>query len=426
VDLVGTTPVESPASHRRSVIRVIEWLLLALAVVQFVSAALPPGYADLISVQSLALDLSQGTVSYLYPGRDFLNNDAWIAHHTRNLARLGASGEPNWCFYPPLIPALVAPLSSASPDAWRLVWAGVQIVLIFGFVALVERLLVVTNSALRPRRVLLYALVIGSYPVAASVDLGQTSLLIAAIVWAGVYFGLQDRNLRRAVFIGVAAFVKPFILLAEAPQIARRKSFSLIAALVVVAGLFALSLARVGVPAHVEYWNFLRTLGASQTAFSGNQSLLAGVLRLFSGLPVTDYGFAQIPRLALLGNVLAVLILVVAATAQWRARDSHPLAATGLWLSAATLALPISWEHHLILLLPAVAYLWTRRWSRSGWLLLGLATMLLEVKWAFLYGDRGLGRLWASLPLFGNVILFGLTMSVHFREGRAAPKEQKG
>ena len=39
---------------------VIRWLLFAAAVIQFVIAALPPGNDDLISIHSLALDLSRG------------------------------------------------------------------------------------------------------------------------------------------------------------------------------------------------------------------------------------------------------------------------------------------------------------------------------------------------------------------------------
>jgi hypothetical protein len=51
--------------------RLLKWLLLMAAIAQFSVVALPPGNADLISVQSLALDLRRGDTSLLYPGRNF-------------------------------------------------------------------------------------------------------------------------------------------------------------------------------------------------------------------------------------------------------------------------------------------------------------------------------------------------------------------
>jgi hypothetical protein len=74
------------------------------------------------------------------------------------------------------------------------------------------------------------------------------------------------------------------------------------------------------------------------------------------------------------------------------------------------LALPVSWEHHLLLLLPVLAFLWSRalaaRWER---VLLIVATVLLEVCWLPLCGESAGGRLVASLPLMGNLMLFVLT-----------------
>jgi len=384
----------------------LKWALFAAALVQFAVLALPPGDADLISVQSLALDLRRGDSSLLYPGRNFERNDEWVAHHTGNLAKLRAKGEPNWCFYPPLLPLVLAPLAGADPEAWRIVWGIVQLALVVAFALLIERLLKAAGA--RTDRVLLFALVLGSYPVARSLHLGQTSLLTALLVWGGVYAARCGRLETQAALMGVAAFVKPFLLLAAVPDVFRRRTGTALGVVAVAAILLAVSLFFVGVAAHVEYWHLLSTLASSQTAYYGNQSLMAGIMRAFSGLRVLDYGFQPDGSLALLARLLALIVLIAAFVIQRRAVNADSIAQVGLWLSAALLALPISWEHHLLFLLPAVAFLWSRAPAKAERVLLLMATALLEVCYLPLYAESAAGRLAASLPLIGNLMLFVL------------------
>lgn len=385
----------------------LKWALFGVALVQFAVVALPPGDADLISVQSLALDLRRGDSSLLYPGRGFERNDEWVAHHTENLAKLRAKGEPNWCFYPPLLPLVLAPLAGADPEAWRIVWGIVQLALVVAFALLIERLL--QAAGVRTDRVLLFALVLGSYPVARSLQLGQTSLLTALLVWGGVYAARRGRLEVPVLLMGVAAFVKPFLLLAAAPDVFRRRTGTALGVVAVAAILLAVSLFFVGTAAHVEYWHLLSTLASSQTAYYGNQSLMAGIMRAFSGLRVMDYGFQPDGSLALLARLMALIVLISAFVIQRRAVNDESIAQVGLWLSAALLALPVSWEHHLLLLLPVLAFLWCRgfaaKWER---VLLFVATALLEVCYLPLYGESAGGRLAASLPLIGNLMLFVL------------------
>lgn len=333
------------------------WALLILAAVQFVLVALPPGNADLISIQTLAYDLAQGDASLLYPGRHFSNNAAWVRHHEATLERLHAPGEANWCFYPPLIPWLAAPVARVHPEVWRLVWAAVQMGLLALFIVLIARLLAVTGAVESPSYVLLAALVLGSYPVARAVALGQTTLLIALLAWGGIYLGRMGKSLPAAIALAVAALFKPFVLLATLTDVFRRRFRVPLLAGITLALLFALSLFAVGLAAHRDYWDLLTTLGVAQTAYVGNQSIMAGVARSVTDLPVLDYGFGNQAALAWLGRVIALLVLATAAHFQWHRRAAHVMASTGLWFSAASLALPISWEHHLALLLPVIAWL---------------------------------------------------------------------
>jgi hypothetical protein len=394
----------------------LEWVLLALALLQFLHEGLPPGNADLISVQSLAIDLSHNEPRFLYPGYGFERNDEWVAHHEANLRSVGQPKlEPNWCFYPPLIPFLLTPIAGASVNSWRMVWGVLQLLLLVAFAEVTVRLLVKSGATPSPHRVLIYALIFGCYPVERAVALGQTSILIALLLWIGIYARMLNKQIPAALSIGFAVFVKPFLALTELVNLARRKTRVALMSWGVVFGLLLLSIIAVGVAAHIEYWNLLRTLSTSLTAYAGNQSLLAGFLRFFSALPVMDYGFQFSPGLALAGRFLAVIILGVAAWAQWTSREVHALAATGLWISASLLALPISWEHHLLFLLPAIAYLWTARWNETGYALLGAATLCICLSVTALYGDTFSGRVAASVPLFGDLMVFVFLVTMHVR-----------
>ncbi len=394
----------------------VEWVLLALAILQFVLTGLPPGNADLISVQSLALDLSHHESRFLYPGYGFSHNDEWVAHHEANLRTVGQPDvQPNWCFYAPLVPFILAPIADVGVQTWRIVWGVIQFALIVLFAELIQRLLKKSGATASPRRVLVYALVFGSAPVARSMVLGQTSVLIAVLLWAGVYARFFEKRASAALTIGMAIFVKPFLALAELVSLARRQTASVLGSIGIAVALMLVSVVAVGIPSNIEYVNLLRTLSSSQTAFSGNQSLFAGLLRFFSDLKVTDYGFQSDPDLAILGRFLALSVLAVAAYAQWKSADANVLASIGLWISAALLALPISWEHHLLFLLPTLAYLWTRRWTKAGYGMLGAMSALICVSWSGFYSESFVGRVAASLPLLGNVMLFIVLVIWHVR-----------
>jgi len=295
------------------------------------------------------------------------------------------------------------------------VWGFIQLALIIVYAELIMRLLLKFRAAPLQRRVLIYALVIGSAAVARSVVLGQTSLLIAVLLWSAVYAQSFEKRVLSAIAAGIAIFVKPFLALVEVVNLFRRNRVAALDAIGVAVALMIVSVIAVGILAHVEYWNLLCTLGSSQTAYSGNQSLYAGLLRLFSDMPVADYGFQFDPGLALLGKIIAAIILAVAAYAQWKSADRNVMVSTGLWISAALLALPISWEHHLLFLIPTVAFLWTCRWSNLSYGVLTASTLLMCVSWSSLYSESFSGRAAASLPLFGDLILFAFLVTLHIR-----------
>jgi len=390
----------------------LAWLIFAGALVQFALVALPPGNDDLVSIHSLALDLAHGQDSLLYPGRDFSRNDQWIAHHEANLRTFGDRGQPNWCFYPPLIPLLASPVAGASDEVWRLMWAAIQLGLVALFVLLVERLL--KFEGLRPNRLMVFALVLGSYPVARSVELGQTSLLIACIVWGAIFFAQTRRPAVAVLLAGMAIFVKPFLAVIVAVDAARRRWIIIAGYAAVYIALFIVSIAAVGLYAHAEYGKLLSTLGRAQTAFYGNQSLLGGILRFAGDMPSPlEYGFLLDPTYAWLGKIIATAVIGIAGWAQLRGGATRPMLSYGLWFSAAALALPISWEHHLVFVIPVVAFLWMQPLNGSQRTWLVISTLLLEICPRPLYADSLPGRAAALLPMLGNLILYCQLIHLH-------------
>jgi hypothetical protein len=402
----------------------IPWVLLIVALAQFISVALPPGNADLICVESAALDLAHHEQRFLYPGAGFSRNAEWMAHHARNLDQIGLHHiEPNWLTYPPLVPLILSPFAMLDAQGWRMTWGVIQFLLVVVFAELIIRLLRRSDAGANVSRILVYALVIGSYPLARSIQLGQTSLLIAVLIWVGYLARMSNRYLPAAFSIGIALFIKPFVGLAEIAPVIHNRRLTSLGSVVVALGLMVVSVILIGISAHIEYWHMLGTWSASQSTFFPNQSLFSGLMRFFvPQLPITEYAFHYDPDRAQIGRVLALVILAAAAYVQWKSEGVHIIASIGLWLSAMMLAVPISWEHYLVFLLPTMAFLWMLRWTPTARVMLAVSTVLLCFDNAPFCTEDFAGRLASSLPILGNLILFGLLILLHVRSRAAVAK----
>jgi hypothetical protein len=389
------------------------WIILIAAAVQFLLTALPPGNGDIIGVQSAALDLSRSDTDHLYPGKKFDRNDEWVKHSNENHRILGDTGEPQWLMYPPLYPWLLSPFASLGSEAWRLSWALLQGFVLFAFLRLLEKWLAQIGA--KPDRVLLAALLLGSYPVARVFQLGQTSMLLSLLLWSGLLLSERGRQTGAWIYEGLAIYIKPFFFVAEFPRLLAKKlrhaalviSVSILLAIVTVTVL--------GSKPFLDYIEFLRTLSGAQTAFWGNQSLLGALLRIFSDLPSTFYGFEQDATLRVIATAMLAAFLISAAIIQIKSKSVHPIASPSMWLAAVLLGLSLSWEHHVIVLLPAVAFLWTRGLTITAIVLLAVATFSISINLTPFFDESYMGRALACLPAFGRLILFLLLATFHLQ-----------
>lgn len=392
-----------------------KWILLSVSALQFLLTALPPGNDDIIGVQSAALDIARGDTEHLYPGPGFSGNEAWVEHAAQNHRLLGDHSEPQWLMYPPLYPWLLSPLASFGSETWRLGWAVLQGFVLYLFLLLLEAWL--KQLGVKPDRILLLALLLGSYPIARVFQLGQTSMMLSGLLWFGMLQAERGKSIPAALLMGCAVYIKPFAFVAEFVRLLQRKWIAL-ATLIIPVVMALLTMAILGWQPFWKHIEFLKTLSGCQTAFWGNQSLFAALLRSFSDLPTMWYGFEQDQVLRLLATGLLLLLLLSALLVQLRSRTVHPLATPSLWLNAVLLGLSLSWEHHAVFLLPAVAFLWTRKQTDLGIALLAIATIALSVNLTTLFDESYLGRALACVPALGRLILFVSLAAYHFSWSR--------
>jgi alpha-1,2-mannosyltransferase len=326
------------------------------------------------------------------------------------------SGEPlyswkyqNWLpfTYTPFAGLLFAAVADVSPSVSR-----VGSVLLDG-VALTVTVWAVLQSVRvgRPWHRIAGALVlsfaaIGLEPVSSTISFGQVNLLLMALVvpdlllgdgrrWQGIGVGLAT-----AIKITPAIFI-PYLLLTRRPASAIR-ALATFAATIVLSYLVLPDDTR-------TFWVDRVFLDASRTGnvgYLGNQSLNGAITRW------TGSGFLPLLVLvALWGMAVAVMVH----------RRGHPQ--LGLIVVALTglLASPVSWTHHWVWAVPAVAYLlvapgW-RLWQR---LLSAVAVAALFVApgwvWKMPAGDNReysadtLTKLASDLySIVGIVVLAGLT-----------------
>jgi alpha-1,2-mannosyltransferase len=182
-------------------------------------------------------------------------------------------------------------------------------------------------------------------PVRDTVSFGQVNLLLVVLVMSDVRRLLDGRGRTAGVGIGLAAAIKltPALFIVHLLLVRRWR-----AALVATgtATLATLAAAVFAPEASLTFWTdtVWDTGRVGSLAYVSNQSLRGAVARL--GEPVV---------------VWAVAVLVVLAVWAYRlrlaARHGDELAGFALTGSASCLISPVTWVHHLVWLLPALAVL---------------------------------------------------------------------
>ena len=277
---------------------------------------------------------------------------------------------PSWLpfTYPP-----VAAVLFSLPAMVPMVVATV-VLTVAGLVALSATTLLVTPARLSGPLVAVAAVGVFAFePVRTTLLFGQVNLVLMGLV--AVDCLLPRTRYPRGLLIGIAAAVKLTPAIFVLFFLARRQYPPAVTAVVTFAAVTGLGMLLAPADS-VSYWHTTifdpdRIGGA---AFVTNQSLRAELARL---------GLGQ--------GWWLVLVAVVLALA-WRAarRTVDPVVALLVVAAAGLLASPVSWSHHWVWIVPAVAYAVVHRRLAVA----GVATALFVVGHRFLPHGKGRELAW--------------------------------
>jgi alpha-1,2-mannosyltransferase len=252
--------------------------------------------------------------------------------------------------YTPFAALLFVPLTWLSWDQIRVAAAVVNVVALFGCVALSVRL-AGGRTGWQSRlatTLLLGAACLWTEPVQQTLRFGQVNLVLLLLVLTDL--NLPDESRAKGVLTGIAAAIKltPAVLIAYLFVTGRRAAaLRGVAVVVGTAGLAATFLPQ----ASWAYWTH-DVFGARRIGnpiYLANQSINGVLVRLLGPGLVTD----------LLWAGLAAVTLVVGLA--WGARlhrRGHDLAGAVAAAGAGLLASPISWSHHWVWIVPALVLAW--------------------------------------------------------------------
>ncbi len=338
-------------------------------VVRAARTAVPIGLAAsslLLYIAVLASAGHQDLDAYLSAGRDLLAGrplyDAFLHHPFPDPTLRPAY------IYPPIFAVLIAPLTWLPRVVAGWTW------LLAMQAALALSITVVVRSLNPPWAAGWVALVLTFtfFPLLVDVAQGQTNLLVLALLMLGVVGILRGQS-QAGAWLGVAAAIKitPLLLLGWLLFQRRWRAAGFLA--LGFAGTTGLGL-LVRPSDTVTFFGQVLPGLARGTAYYSNQSLTGVLGRLLTTNPYTNPWVAVPWESALaVGAALALL--------SWWAfntRRLDPTAAAFSFLPLLPLLSSVTWEHHLVVLLPLI-WLTVLRLAGRGWPVPATALLAAEV-----------------------------------------------
>jgi alpha-1,2-mannosyltransferase len=258
--------------------------------------------------------------------------------------------------YPPAFALLLAPLSLVPAGAAPVLWLGAMQAAIAGALALSWR-------ALRPQPwavVLMIAATLTFYPLWVDAIQGQANGMILLLSVAGIFLVVRGRS-TGGLAIGGAAALKltpAFLLLWLLVERRWRAAMFCLAGFALATGLGAL----IRPADSLSFFTRVLPQLAKGTAYYSNQSVSGFLNRMFTANPYTNpiAPLALEPALAIACAILLLGFWLV------RRTSFDPWGAAVSFLPLLPLLSSVTWEHHLVIVLPVV---WTALalLARAGW-----------------------------------------------------------
>jgi len=390
-----------------------DWALLLLFVVGIVSwtrSTFPLRMCDLFHIQYAAYEWKQGESQWIYCTKATF--DEWLAHREPVRIALGVPEDYNPHYYPPYLSALLIPVSTV-PTIW---WRNAVFVLNVGLLFVFAWQILLACAVRVSLRTFLWAfgLVLICYPMGMAMNCGQIGPGLAALSWAGLLGIRRGNSTWAGAALGFVGSVKMFpIGLLIHPAITGRIKTA-IAGAVVFFGIFALSVATLGMDIHRRWWSALSDMSGAVWPYAGNQSLLGWFSRLVLGHGIEELPFAPTP---LTNTVkIAVFVLVAGVTGFVLLRSTFRIEATdfvpraGLLMSGILLASPLVWEHYWLFTLPALGWALHETWvepdSRVWTALLFVGAFFFTMRLNHFYGSAFIGPFLSGSQTLGLLLFW--------------------
>lgn len=354
------------------------------------------------------------------------------------VAYAGDNGKFYPYLYPPPSLLLFRPLTLLDYMTARLAMLLLNHVLIVAISALVLfRILKLGMNQLLST--ILVAYTFSFFPVFQTIDKGQTNLvvlLLLVLTWVALKEKRGSLEVAAPLALAVVLKLTPALLLV--PIWLGKRRGAVLWTLIVLAALTAVSLAFLP-PGTWDSWflqvgskGYAQSIGNLNLSTPANQSLNAFVDRAFYGRNVrfeplfggAPLWMARMAIYVLSGAVLMVTLAAGYLSRRGGRRDSTDLEIT-TWVLASFLVAPISWDHHLVLLLPCVFVLLNHLLSSrspklaiAGLTIVGLFLALPYPSNAPAFRE-GLRTLLISMQLYAVCLLWMLSLFALLRFPRA-------
>lgn len=371
-------------------------------------------------INPLALGLAVFWVLALFWNLDPLVDDMWhYWNATQNMLRSGNPYVPldAGFLYPPIFAYLAQPLGWFSYATARLVWFGLNAVMMCAWGLLAIHL---SGSQLARRwwGAVLFLLLI-SPAARITLQLGQLGALLLVLIGSAHLAARRHPNVT-GVLLALATGLKLYPALIVVAYLLRRHWRIVTATAGAGAAMLALSAAVYGLQPYRDYMQGVLLARQPYSLAEYNISLSAFWTRLLS---THDYGIAvtAAPLLArVLTSISSMLVLLVSWRSTTEARvDGGSARFLAVWLCAMGLLSPINGIYNLVVvLLPALVILrhLEGRYDRRRLVGLALALLLCSIPagWSdnlpalYSFVHTGWGLLLLTPPLYGLVLMFVL------------------
>jgi Glycosyltransferase family 87 len=250
----------------------------------------------------------------------------------------------HWFTYPPFAAVVFVPVSLLPVVAARLLW---ELVSVAAFVAACVTTLKLAGW--RPTRTAVAAVVAAGLllePVYHTLFAGQINTILLALVLADVWRVARGR--RAGIGVGIAAAIKLTPAIFVLVFLLARRTRAAVTAVITFAACGLVGYLVAPAASRLYWTRFFYDTSRIDAPYIGNQSPYGAAIRLFGGIGHVGHWYLLVSVMAGVTGLAAAAVF---------ARREDWLSAVAVTGATSLLVSPISWTHHWVWIVPALAVL---------------------------------------------------------------------